>query len=158
MRLGLVALVVALALAVLAPAAPAQAPSGPLAIHMEASLGAPFGVGIVTGFLLNGTAVLTSPQLEGGSATAVVTGAASLAENFNLRAGEVWINAPGSLIGLIALAFTGTLDDTGNGSGRCVSSGDFEGAGTWTGRIDVEARSLVLDIHLRVVCPRCASR
>src|SRR5262245_17259201 len=66
MRLGIVALVVALALNVLSSSALAQVPSGPLSIHVEAVLGEPTSVGVVrTVFPVNGTADLTSELVAG---------------------------------------------------------------------------------------------
>src|SRR5262245_9896583 len=61
----------------------------------------------------------------------------------------------GPLIEAVQILCTGTMDSAGNGSGRCASSGEVEGHGTWAGRIE---RSLVVDIYLQVVCPRCVTR
>jgi hypothetical protein len=151
MRLGTVALVIALALVALPTPAPAQVPSGPLSIHVEADLGAPTTVGARMVFLFNGTAVLTSRLLEGGQSSLPTTG-------LFLSSGQLADYRAGQGEGLWTVVCTGKLDDGGNGSGRCAISGEFDGGGTWAGRIDVEARSLVVDMHLQVVCLRCTSR
>ena len=153
MRLGTVALVVALSLAVLAPPTPAQVPSGPLSIHVEAVLKEQGTVGTRRVFSFTGTAIFTSSLVEGESDVSGgvdVIQAADMPWTWSLHRGDETLDENGFCFG--------TLDDAGNGTGRCASSGEFKGHGTWAGRIDVEGRSLVVDIYLQVVCPRCVPR
>jgi hypothetical protein len=150
MRLEMVVLVVVLALAAFSTPAPAQVPSEPLSIHVEAVLGEPTGVGDLTVSTFRGTAVLTSPLVEGESEVNGIR-FISIENNTGLY---IDINEDG-ITPLDKVRCTGMVDEAGNGSGRCASSGEFEGEGTWAGRIDVDGRSLVVDIYLQVVCPRC---
>src|SRR5215510_1838506 len=140
MRLGTVAIVVALALAVLAPPAPAQVPAGPLSIRVEAVLGEPTTVGVRTVFSVNGTAVLTG-LVEGesdavGLLLGMTLGPSSLIDSYDFSGGP--------LIEPVHVACTAKVDDAGNGSGQCVGTGQFDGRGMWAGRIDTRARSLVV--------------
>src|SRR5262245_1837572 len=153
MRLGPVALVVAVTLAALPTPAPAQVPSGPLTIHVEAVLGETTTVGPVrTRFPVNGTADLTSELVAGRFDVSGVgqVEVADMAWTWSMHRADEAFDESGFCFG--------TLDNAGNGTGRCASFGEFEGHGTWAGRIDVEGRSLVVDIYLQVVCPRCVPR
>ena len=164
MRFRMVAPVVALALVVLAPPAVAQVPAGPLSIHVEAVLGEPTTVGNHTVLPFSGTAILRSspPLVDGESDVDGVTHIVfAEGENFP-NPGSIWFDrldvSGGPLINAVQVLCTELIDRAGNGSGRCASSGEVEGTGTWAGRLDGETRSPVLDIHLQVVCPRCVPR
>jgi len=164
MRLGTVALIVALALAAPTPA-PAQVPSGPLSIHVEAVLGEPTTVGVSMVFPLNGTAILSQlivgeSGVSGDIRLPFPTPLASDEQLLKLVPVKFSLELPrGPLIEPAKVVCTGMVDDAGNGSGRCASSGDFPGEGAWSGQIDFQApRFLTLTMFLHVVCPRCASR
>jgi hypothetical protein len=165
MRLGTVALIVALALSVLSTPAPAQVASGPLRIDVKAVLGEPTTVGDRTVFLFNGTAVLRSVLAEGESDV----GGSATVQNEDLPkvpgqplgSGTIGLDAKlsgGPLTQVTKMFCTGHVDDAGTGSGRCAISGELTGEGAWSGQIDVDARSLTLTMFSHVVCPRCASR
>ena len=160
MRLGLVAPIITLALAAFPMAVPAQAPPVPLSIHVEAVLGEPTSVGARMTFSFNGKAVLAG-LIEGESD---VHGQwhpflpAHPINDDNIPPTPDYDEldlSRGPLIEAVQILCTGTMDSAGNGSGRCASSGEVEGHGTWAGRIE---RSLVVDIYLQVVCPRCVTR
>ncbi len=166
MRIGTFALVVALALAALPMPAPAQVPSGPLSIHVEAVLGEPITVGDRTVFPVNGTAVLTSLLVEGESDMAGDI-ALGFSEQSHISFDSIYRLSGGPLTEVVTVLCTGTVDDRGTGSGRCAMSGLGSGEegpagpvgeGAWAGSIGIQARTLVVDMHLHVVCPRCAAR
>lgn len=145
-----------IAFAILPAQAAAQVPSGPLSIHVEAVLEEPTSVGAHTVSPFNGTAMLTSRLVEGESEI-VGTVPVLPQSSFDMPGWKGHLSG-GPLTQRVEIVCSGTVDDDGNGSGRCASSGEFAGAGTWAGRIDVETRSLILDIYLQVVCQRCAPR
>ncbi len=162
MRIGTVALVVALALSILSTPAPAQVLSGSLEIHVKAVLGEATSMGARTVIQFNGTAFLISPLIEGGESEEPGNGA-YVYNTIPVTEGQTGtrgfgVDSPSLLIGNTTVVCTGIVDDAGNGSGRCASSGEFEGDGAWAGRFDIQARSLILDMHLQVVCLRCAPR
>jgi len=139
MRIGTVALVVALALAALPTPAPAQVPSGPLSIHVEAVLGEPTIVGGRTVFPFNGTAILTSVLVEGESDVHSVLPTLAINEDPSDIKPALFTSyygmelSGGPLIEAVHVVCTGMVDEAGNGTGRCAISGEFEGAGTWAG-------------------------
>ena len=158
MRHGMVALVVALALAISPTPAPAVT-SGPLSIHVEAGLEEPTSVGARAVFLLNGMAILTGPV----DVVLTVIGPFILLEPFspsapNINSSYDFSLEGGRLSDPVHVRCTGKVDDAGTGSGRCASTGQFDGRGTWAGRTDTQAHSLTLTIYLLVVCPHCVPR
>src|SRR5262245_61761958 len=152
-----IALVV-LAFAIVSTPAVAQVPQGPLSIHVEATLGETTTVGNRAVTTLSGMAILAG-LINGevvcdpfSSVGVGVTAPPPEPVFVNLLLSGAALANPANLV------CTGFVDREGIGSGRCASSGGFEGAGTWAGRIGTEARTLVHDIHLQVVCQSCVRR